>query len=120
MPIENIVFFTLNVIDSRKNNIISHLFHKEHISLHCHENAAVALICQQNASILPFHFKRGSDLRKYNLDRKNSNGIGKSSSRCTKYTVPLNLFFLPVTSQEGQTTSRIFSNDAFPAKIDER
>ena len=34
-------------------------------------------------------------------------------------TVPLNLFFLPVTSQEGQTTSRIFSNDAFPAKIDE-
>ena len=33
-------------------------------------------------------------------------------------TVPLNLFFLPVTSQEGQTRSRFLSKDAFPGKID--
>ena len=32
-------------------------------------------------------------------------------------TVPLNLFSLPVTSQEGQTRSRVFCDDTFSAKI---
>ena len=32
-------------------------------------------------------------------------------------TVPMNLFSLPVTSQQGQTRSRTFSEDAFFAKI---
>ena len=47
-----------------------------------------------------------SDLRNYNSDRKNSNGIGKSSSRCTRYN-PVDLIFLTcdVTDRSNKVKS---------------